>query len=59
MQTKSNFAARQKIGRLGSPEEVASMFVYLASDEVRCMLLTSHNVAFTKMLSVCFCSRHL
>ena len=33
--------ARQKMGRLGSAEEVASMFVYLASDEVSvgCVLL--------------------
>lgn len=30
---RANFVARQKMGRLGSAEEVASMFVYLASDE--------------------------
>ncbi len=59
MQTRSTFVARQKMGRLGSPEEVANMFVYLASNEVRRMLLRGHNVAFTKMFSVCFCSRHL
>lgn len=31
--TRSNFQARQPIGRFGTPEEVASVAVYLASDE--------------------------
>ena len=34
VQAHANFIARQKMGRLGSAEEVASLFVYLASDEV-------------------------
>lgn len=34
MQAKSAFIARQKMGRLGTAEEIASMVVYLASDEV-------------------------
>lgn len=34
MQARAAFIARQKMGRLGTAEEIASMFVYLASDEV-------------------------
>ncbi|XP_064382020.1 dehydrogenase/reductase SDR family member 6-like [Halichondria panicea] len=31
--SRTDFITRQKLGRLGAPEEVASMFVYLASNE--------------------------
>lgn len=34
-QAKAAFIARQKLGRLGTADEIASLFVYLASDEVR------------------------
>ena len=33
-QARENFIKRQKMGRLGSAEEVASLVTYLASDEV-------------------------
>jgi NAD(P)-dependent dehydrogenase (short-subunit alcohol dehydrogenase family) len=33
VQAKKNFIARQPMGRLGTPEEVASIAVYLASDD--------------------------
>jgi len=33
VQAKRDFIARQPMGRLGTPEEIASMAVYLASDE--------------------------
>lgn len=36
-QARSDFIARQKLGRLGTAEEIASMVVYLASTEVRHM----------------------
>lgn len=40
MQARSAFIARQKMGRMGSPEEIASMFVYLASDEVSHIIIS-------------------
>ncbi len=33
VEARKNFIARQPMGRLGTPEEIASMCVYLASDE--------------------------
>jgi len=33
VQAKKNFIARQPMGRLGTPEEIASLAIYLASDE--------------------------
>ena len=33
VQARKDFIARQPLGRLGTPEEIASMAVYLASDE--------------------------
>ena len=32
-QAKKDFIARQPMGRLGTPEEIANLAVYLASDE--------------------------
>ena len=31
--SKKDFIARQPMGRLGTPEEIASLAIYLASDE--------------------------
>ena len=33
-QAKQEFIARQKMGRLGTPDEIAHLITYLASDEV-------------------------
>ena len=33
VQAKKDFIARQPMGRLGTPEEIADLAVYLASDE--------------------------
>ena len=33
MQAKKDFIARQPMGRIGTPEEVASLAIYFASDE--------------------------
>ena len=33
MQAKKDFIARQPMGRLGTAEEIASLAIYLASDE--------------------------
>ena len=33
VQAKKDFIARQPMGRLGNPEEIASLAIYLASDE--------------------------
>lgn len=34
LKARKDFEARQKTGRFGTPEEVANLAVYLASDEV-------------------------
>jgi len=52
-QARANFVSRQKMGRLGSAEEVASMFVYLASDEVSVCRFAVHRLA-VKTITVCF-----
>ena len=39
-QARSDFIARQKLGRLGTADEIASMVVYLASSEVQCMCVS-------------------
>ena len=33
VKAKKDFIARQPMGRLGTPEEIASLAIYLASDE--------------------------
>ena len=33
MKAKKDFIARQPMGRIGKPEEIASLAIYLASDE--------------------------
>jgi NAD(P)-dependent dehydrogenase (short-subunit alcohol dehydrogenase family) len=33
-QARRDFIARQRMGRLGTPEEIAHLVVYLAADEV-------------------------
>jgi hypothetical protein len=35
-QARRDFIARQRMGRLGTPEEIAHLVVYLAADEVSC-----------------------
>ena len=35
LQAYKDFVARQAMGRLAEPSEIASLVVYLASDEVR------------------------
>ena len=39
-QAYKDFMARQPSGRLGKPEEVANLAVFLASDEVRTVIYT-------------------
>ena len=34
-QARRDFIARQRMGRLGTPEEIAHLVVYLAADEVQ------------------------
>ena len=57
MQARSAFIARQKMGRMGSPEEIASMFVYLASDEVSHIIIYICYTAIIKNLFA-LCSLH-
>ena len=47
LQARTDFIARQKLGRLGSAEEIASMVVYLASNEVH----TYHIHTYIRIIS--------
>ena len=44
IQTKKNFIARQPMGRLGTPEEIAALAVYLASDESNFITGVTHAI---------------
>ncbi len=55
-QARADFIARQKLGRLGTAEEIASLFVYLASDEVGLILISVFVVDHMGQMSrVCMC----
>ena len=44
VQAKKNFIARQQMGRLGTPEEIASLAIYLASDESEFVTGVTHAI---------------
>ena len=44
VQAKKDFIARQPMGRLGTPEEIASLSIYLASDESEFVTGITHSI---------------
>ena len=44
VQAKKDFIARQPMGRLGTPEEIASLAIYLASDESEFVTGITHSI---------------
>lgn len=53
IQALKDFLARQKTGRMATAEEVAHLFVYLASDEVS-ILIKQNVLSQNPMLLCCF-----
>ena len=44
VQAKKDFIARQPMGRLGTPEEIANLAIYLASDESEFVTGITHSI---------------
>ena len=44
VQAKKDFIARQPMGRLGTPEEIANLGIYLASDESKFVTGITHAI---------------
>jgi NAD(P)-dependent dehydrogenase (short-subunit alcohol dehydrogenase family) len=44
VQAKKDFIARQPMGRLGTPKEIADLAVYLASDESNFVTGVTHAI---------------